>query len=183
MIGGDFDALLGAAQAGDETALVRLYRDLNPALVRFCGAQARGYGEDLAQEVWLATAKRLAAFVGDEKGFRAWVFTIARRRLIADWRVAGRRPERLSDPAELAEIAGGFEDVADASVLVDDAVQALVAGLPRAQAEIVLLRVVAGFDAEEVGSIVGRRAATVRVLQHRALRRLADRFAEEPVTK
>ena len=36
-----------------------------------------------------------------------------------------------------------------------------------------LLRVVAGLSTEEVAEITGRRAATVRVLQHRALRRLA----------
>ena len=64
-----------AAKAGDEAAVVRLYRDLNPALVRFLGAQAIGAGEDLAQEVWLAAAKGLESFSGDEAGFRAWIFT------------------------------------------------------------------------------------------------------------
>lgn len=183
MIGGDFDAVLVAAQAGDDAAVVRLYRDLNPALVRFLGAQAAGSGEDLAQEVWLAAAKGLESFSGDENGFRAWMFTIARRQLISHWRQARRRPHRATDPAALADLESSSEDDVDTGILADEAVLALVAGLSREQAEIVLLRVVAGFDAEQVGAIVGKRASTVRVLQHRALRRLAQRFAEEPVTK
>jgi RNA polymerase sigma-70 factor (ECF subfamily) len=36
------------------------------------------------------------------------------------------------------------------------------------------LRVIAGLDAEHVGRIMGKRPGTVRVLQHRGLRRLAE---------
>jgi len=43
----------------------------------------------------------------------------------------------------------------------------------------VLLRVVAGLDAEEVAAIVGKKAGAVRVLQHRALKRLSGRLARE----
>ncbi len=183
MIGADFDALLIAAQRGDEAAVGSLYRDLNPTLVRFLGAQAAGAGEDLAQEVWLAAANGLASFSGGEDGFRAWMFTIARRQLIAHWRRSRRRPQRVVDPAHLPELGASSEDEADSRILGDEAALALVTGLPREQAEIVLLRVVAGFDAEEVGAILGKRASTVRVLQHRALRRMARRFAQESVTK
>jgi RNA polymerase sigma-70 factor, ECF subfamily len=183
MIGDDFDALLAAARAGDEVSVTQLYRDLNPTLVRFLDAQAAGAGEDLAQEVWLAAATGLGSFSGDENGFRAWMFTIARRQLIAHWRRAGRRPQRAVDPAQLAALDIAAEGEPDARMLADEAVLALVAGLPREQAEIVLLRVVAGLDAEQVGVIVGKRASTVRVLQHRALRRIAERFASKAVTK
>jgi len=183
VIGADFDALLDAARSGDQAAVGRLYRDLNPVLVRFLDAQATGHGEDLSQEVWLAAARGLGSFSGDEPGFRAWMFTIARRQLVAHWRRAGRRRDQPRDPALLHDLGVASADEPDAELLADEAVQTLVAGLPRAQAEIVLLRVVAGFDAEEVAAIVGKRAATVRVLQHRALRRLAERLAEEPVTK
>ena len=58
----------------------------------------------------------------------------------------------------------------------DEAVRRIVSLLPRDQAEIVLLRVVAGLPVDEVAAITGRRPGTVRVLQHRALRRLAERL-------
>ena len=53
-----------------------------------------------------------------------------------------------------------------------------LACLPDAYAEIVLLRVVGGFDSNEVAQIVGRKAGTVRVMQKRALERLAELLAE-----
>ena len=43
----------------------------------------------------------------------------------------------------------------------------------------ILLRVVAGLDADSVGEILGKRPGTVRVLQHRGLERLAEALAEE----
>jgi RNA polymerase sigma-70 factor, ECF subfamily len=48
--------------------------------------------------------------------------------------------------------------------------------LPRDQAEVVLLRVLGDLDADQVAEIMGRSANWVRVTQHRALRRLADRL-------
>jgi RNA polymerase sigma-70 factor (ECF subfamily) len=54
---------------------------------------------------------------------------------------------------------------------------ALIATLPPDQAEVVMLRVVAGLDVTEVARILGKRPGTVRVLAHRGLRRLAQRLA------
>jgi RNA polymerase sigma-70 factor, ECF subfamily len=48
-----------------------------------------------------------------------------------------------------------------------------VATLPKDQAEIILLRVVAGLDTGQVARIVGKTPGAVRVAAHRGLRRLA----------
>ena len=45
--------------------------------------------------------------------------------------------------------------------------------LPPEQAEVVLLRVVAGLSADDVAEILGKSAGNVRVIQHRALAQLA----------
>ena len=54
-----------------------------------------------------------------------------------------------------------------------------IASLPPDQAEVVLLRVVGGLDVEEVAAIVGKKAGAVRVLQHRALKRLSGTLVSE----
>jgi RNA polymerase sigma-70 factor (ECF subfamily) len=46
------------------------------------------------------------------------------------------------------------------------------------QAEVVLLRVLGGLPVAEVAKIVEKKPGTVRVLQHRALRRLASETSE-----
>jgi RNA polymerase sigma-70 factor (ECF subfamily) len=49
----------------------------------------------------------------------------------------------------------------------------LIAELPKDQAEIIMLRVMAGLDTNTVARIVGKTPGAVRVAAHRALRRLA----------
>jgi RNA polymerase sigma-70 factor, ECF subfamily len=176
----EFESILVAAQAGGEWAIARLYREHNPGLLRFLASRAGDGGEDLAQETWMGVAHGLPNFTGDERAFRAWLFTIAHRRLVQRWRDVERRPSSPMAPEDLQAIAVGSDP--GESVTARAAAAELVAGLPPEQAEVVLLRVVGGFEAAEVGEIVGKSAGAVRVLQHRALKRLAERFSKETVT-
>jgi len=188
-LGDQFEGILTAAQDGGEWAVAILYRWLHPAVVGYLRARAGEEADDLASETWIAVARGLPGFSGDESAFRSWVFTIAHRRLIDYHRAAARRPRTRSlHPAEGDQREAPVEppakddpaaEVLDA-VAGDEAVERIMALLPREQAEIVLLRVVGGLSVEDVASITGRRPGTVRVLQHRALRRLADRL-EQPV--
>jgi len=66
--------------------------------------------------------------------------------------------------------------------LATEAALSLIGTLPPDQADVVLLRVLGGFDAGDVAAIMGKRAGTIRVLQHRALIRLAGILANEDVT-
>lgn len=180
----DFEEAWRAAQEGEEWGFVFLYRLMNPPLLRYLYAHVGGQAEDLASEVWLAVARASASFSGDEAGFRAWLFTIARRRVIQLWRERGRKPSLPVAPHELAELAGPGQVTEEAvDKLSAREVAALVTRLlPAAQAEVVLLRVVAGLDVTQVAELLGKRAGTVRVLQHKALRRLATIFSSERVT-
>jgi len=51
------------------------------------------------------------------------------------------------------------------------------------QAEVVILRVIGDLGVDEVATIMGKRRGTVRVLQHRALRRLAQVLETQGVTR
>ena len=58
----------------------------------------------------------------------------------------------------------------------------LIKSLPREQAEIIMLRVVAGLDTSDVARIVGKTPGAVRVAAHRGLRRLAGQVTQTGVT-
>jgi RNA polymerase sigma-70 factor (ECF subfamily) len=175
---GEFEAVLAAAQEGQEWAVVVLFRDLQPRLLRFLRAQEPRVADDLAAEVWLAVASGIGGFTGDEPGFRAWVFTIARRRLIDHARRAVRRRTDVSEGGvfERLEASDAPEKEAIDNLGAQDAVTLVFELLPQEQAEVVLLRVLGDLDADQVAEIMGRSANWVRVTQHRALRRLADRL-------
>jgi RNA polymerase sigma-70 factor (ECF subfamily) len=179
MIGPSFEAVLAAAADGDELAFRALWRDLQPGLLRYLHAFAPGSGEDLASETWLRIVKGLPAFTGDERAFRAWVFTVARHRAVDRWRRATRHRDELVPLDALAHLPGP-DDPATAAVdtIASQAAITLIATLPPDQAEVVLLRVVAGLDVAEVATITGKRPGYVRVLAHRALRRLAQQLSQ-----
>jgi RNA polymerase sigma-70 factor (ECF subfamily) len=62
------------------------------------------------------------------------------------------------------------------------AVLVVIASLPRDQAEIIMLRVVAGLDTRHVAELVGKSPGAVRVAAHRGLRRLASLMSQTDVT-
>ena len=165
------------ARQGDEDAITELYRHFNPPLLRFLKGRLPSAAEDVAAEVWVSVAKGLTTFQGDDRDFRAWLFATARRRSIDHLRRMGRRP-RLKQMESAEELASLSVEPSQAGeqLEVDEAVRELVAGLSQEQAEVLLLRVVAGLSSEEVAHIVGKSEGTVRVIQHRAIKRLAEKF-------
>lgn len=182
-LGTQFESVLAAAQTGEEWAVAGLYRDLHPAVLRYLIHREPAEAEDLAAEAWIDVAGALPGFQGDEHAFRRLVFSIARRRLIDHRRRRGRRRTDPVPTESLGPLPGGdAEDEAVTRLSTRELLDRIVASLPEDQAEVVLLRVIGGFTAEEVGAIIGRRAGTVRVLQHRALSRLARILSLERVT-
>ena len=183
VIGAAFGSVLARAQNGDEEAFARLFRDVQPGLLGYLRVIASGGAEDVAGETWLNVVSGLAGFRGDENAFRAWVFTIARRRAIDAGRARSRRPTVPLDQDESADRLT-VRDSADLALeaISTQTVVALLSALPREQAEIILLRVVAGLDAKDVARMVGKSQGAVRVAAHRGLRRLAALVDKTGVT-
>jgi len=183
VIGEEFAEVLAAAQEGSEAAFSRLWRDGNPPLLRYARVVAAEGAEDVAAETWLQVVRGLSGFRGDEQAWRAWLFTTARRRAIDQARRRSRRPAGPLDevPAGLLPAMPDAADLAIERISTSSAI-ALLAGLPAIQAEVILLRVVAGLDTEAVAQLVGRSPGAVRVAAHRGLRRLAGILAEAGVT-
>jgi RNA polymerase sigma-70 factor (ECF subfamily) len=183
VIGTGFADTLTAAQEGDEEAFTRLWRDGNPALLRYLRVTAPEAAEDIAADTWVHVVRRLSRFRGDESAWRAWLFTTARRRTIDH---ARRRSRHAAAP--ISDVSSA--DLPLTSDSADEALEhlstrsaiATLAELPTAQAEVILLRVVAGLDTDAVARIVGRSPGAVRVAAHRGLRRLAQNLAEAGVT-
>ena len=178
MIGPSFPAVLAAAQRGDERAFAVLWRDLQPAVLRYLRVAAPAAAEDLAADTWMSIIRGLDRFRGDEPGFRALVFTAARHRAL-DWHRQASRTPFVVVPVEAVEDRPAPDDPAEAVLEAQStrAALALIAELPRSQAEVLALRMVAGLDVAQVARIVGKRPGAVRTLTHRGLRRLAERLA------
>ena len=176
----EFDRTLRAAQAGDEAAFVRLFRDVQPVLLRYLTALGGPLAEDAAADTWVNVVRGMKDFSGDESGWRAWVLTIGRARLVDAQRRAARSPFPVDAERELADRAAADDVLASAQELVTtEAAVALVRRLPQDQAEAVLLRHLAGLDVATAARVLGKKPAAVRVCAHSGLKRLAALLARE----
>ena len=172
--GEQFESVLAGARAGAEWAWERLYRDLAPTVIGYLRSHGAAEPEDLAGETFLHAVRGIGAFQGDERDFRAWLFTIAHRRLIDERRRRGRRPVQPEEPEVLAERLGEGGDVGEEALerIGDDRVRAVLAMLPDDQRTVLLLRILGDMTIEEIAAIVGKRVGAVKALQRRALRRI-----------
>jgi RNA polymerase sigma-70 factor (ECF subfamily) len=183
VVGEDFAALLAAAQGGSDEAFAALWRDTNPALLRYLRVLTPEHAEDVAAETWVQVVRGLPRFIGDETAWRAWLFTTARRRLLDQARLRKRHPAEPLDDVSPAEIprTPDAEQLAMEN-MATEAAMSLVSRLPQQQAEVIMLRVVAGLDTEVVAEMLGRSPGAVRVAAHRGLKKLATLLSGAGVT-
>ncbi|TDU74602.1 RNA polymerase sigma-70 factor (ECF subfamily) [Streptomyces sp. KS 21] len=175
----DMSLRVRAAQEGDEAAFGELFRAVQPGLLRYLGVLVGAEAEDVASETWLQIARDLASFQGDYDGFRGWVATIGRNRALDLLRSRRRRPVSSVPVEDLLGDRPAADDTEGAALagIGTTAALALIAALPRDQAEAVLLRVVMDLDAETAARVLGKRSGAVRMASHRGLRKLAKRLA------
>ena len=171
-----FDEVLAAAQAGAAWAFEQLYRDLAPSVTAYLRLHGAAEPDDLASETFIGVFTGLSGFSGDEDALRGWVFTIAHRRLVDDWRRRSRRPQVADDPGDLsAHVGGDVED--DVLVRVGaEHVERLCGALPADQRSVLLLRILADLTVEQVAEVLDRSVGSVKALQRRGLRTLRERL-------
>jgi RNA polymerase sigma-70 factor (ECF subfamily) len=163
---------LAAAQRGDEASFTALFRATQPAVLRYLRVVAGHRAEDLAAETWLQVVRGLSSFSGAEPAaFRGWVMSIARHRWMDDMRASARRPDvalyALPDRPAESDVAASVDEI-----ITTEAALALIARLPRDQAEVVALRFIADLDVAGTAELLRKQPGTVRVLAHRGLKRL-----------
>jgi RNA polymerase sigma-70 factor, ECF subfamily len=185
-----FTAVLQRAQAGDTASFEHLFTTYQPLLLRYLRGCEAPAAEDCCGEVWLAVAKGLRKFRGDESHFRAWVFTIARNQL-AEYRRRAVRRAHLSaasldtESLEAGGLSGGtidstgteaVDEIVLRSLSGQEAVDLLRVNLLPDQLDVVLLRVLAGLEISAIAEMLGHSENWVRVTHHRALQRLSARI-------
>ena len=171
----DLRTALRHARRGDEDGFRLLYRAVQPGLLRFLRVLVGEDAEDVASETWLQVARDLDSFSGDVTDFRRWVVTIARNRATDLARRQQRRPvvtEQLDTVQDLP--SGDDTEIAVVASVSTEAALALIATLPRDQAQAVLLRVLLGFDANTAALVLGKRAGAVRTAAYRGLNKLNE---------
>ncbi|WP_461079616.1 RNA polymerase sigma factor [Streptomyces deserti] len=180
---GELGAAVARAQEGDEAAFAVAYRLVQPGLLGYLRGLVGEDAEDVASDAWLEIARDLGRFKGDGAGFRGWTATIARHRALDHLRRRRVRPRAATLEQDVLELPGpqSTHEQALEAMSTEYALE-LVRGLPRDQAEAVLLRVVVGLDGPAAARVLGKRPGAVRTAAYRGLKRLAKQLGVESVT-
>ncbi|MGH2956879.1 MAG: RNA polymerase sigma factor [Solirubrobacterales bacterium] len=171
-------ALIGRLQSGDEDAFEQLYDLYSAPIFAYLrvALHDRGDAEDATQDVFVKVLEALPEYEVRSVPFRVWLFRVARNHAIN--LNAKRRRSRPEDPDVLARRADldqvrrrpeeELEDPASEVVIT------MMARLPPAQRQALVLHHVLGLSVSEVSSVLERSPNAVRLLERRAIARLRD---------
>lgn len=179
----ELERLARLAGTGDRSALEEFLRRIKGPVVRFCrskliGSTGTHTADDVAQEVLLAVCEALPRYRPDGSSVMAFVFGIARFKLVDAFRASGRNHSVPSDSLpESPDPEPGPELAAVLSTEVVRLRAALQMLLPHHR-EVLGLRVAMGYSGAEVASLLGTTPGAVRVTQHRALVKLRGILAD-----
>ena len=191
------EQLVVALRDGDEGAFIALVGRYGPLMLRVASTYVRtpAVAEEVVQETWLAVLEGIGRFEG-RSSLKTWLFRIlanrAKTRGEREARclpfscVAARgedddgpavEPDRFLGadhprwPSHWAAAPGDWATVPDVRLLSQETlahVRDAITGLPERQQEVIVLRDVEGWSAEEVCNALGVSEVNQRVLLHRA---------------
>lgn len=183
------DRVLDRACKGETEALSLLYRRFLPGIFGYIAARVPDHAsaEDLTSDVFLAMVENISRLkTRDEPGFIAWLLQIARATVAGYYRKQGKQPALL--PLDRAfgkdqQVNRSALAVASGSLVSDPVHQAEVGeewyhlvramnALTEDQRQVLIGRLVLGYDIATVARIVGKKANAVKALQFRALHSL-----------
>jgi RNA polymerase sigma-70 factor (ECF subfamily) len=179
--------LLEQARQGETRALSTLYRRFLPAIFGYIAMRVpdRVTAEDLTSEVFLQMIEGIHHLKAtDEAGFAAWLLRIARVAVAGYYRKRARQPMLVplsdesweemytaslvvspntssGDPASWMETREEWQTVAQA-----------INALTEEQRQVLVGRLILGYDVATVARMIGKKANAVKALQFRALKSL-----------
>ncbi|MGH2497194.1 MAG: RNA polymerase sigma factor [Ktedonobacteraceae bacterium] len=179
---------LEQARRGEPEAQSILYRQFLPGVFAYIAARTpdRATAEDLTSEVFLKMVEGISQLrASDEAGFAAWLLQIARITVAGYYRKRERLPVLVSlEPEDREEEApGNYKALVSIYLSVDPAqivethetwqsvVDAMNA-LTEEQRQVLIGRLILGYDVATVARMIGKKANAVKALQFRALQSL-----------
>ncbi len=185
----EFEQQVDQARHGEPEALSVLYRRFLPGIFGYVAARVpdRATAEDLTSEVFLKMVEGISHLQAkDEATFAAWLFRIARITVAGYYRKRENQPTIVSltavaweggeDGEEAVAIPAHHPDSdpvrqAEARDEWNEVVKAINT-LTEEQRQVLISRLILGYDVATVARMIGKKSNAVKALQFRALHSL-----------
>lgn len=168
---GELAELIRGSKRGDNVALAKLCAYMYAQIYAFLYyrvAQPED-AEDLTSEVVLRMINALKRQRGN---FHAWMYRIAKNRLVDYYRQRAVRQEISLADVPQRELVG-TEDFSE-QVVTKEKLRKGMEHLTDEQKQVIILKFIQGYNNREVAYIVGKSVGAIKVLQFRALKALRE---------
>ena len=187
------DRQLDRARRGEPEALSALYRRFLPGVFGYIAARVpdRATAEDLTSDVFVQMVESISRLrASDEASVASWILQIARVTVAGYYRKREHQPAFVSlEPRE--EEPGASWGIPDNNPNYDpvrsaeahdewDAVVKAINALTEDQRQVLVGRLILGYDVATVARMIGKKANAVKALQFRALQRLQRLLGKQP---
>jgi RNA polymerase sigma factor (sigma-70 family) len=135
--------------------------------------------DGLANDVMVEVFGALPRFKGGESALRGFMFHVARKRLIDDYRKQSRRLDQSLglDGHDLAVPANGIDEM-----LGLERAKALLSQLTDDQRDVLMLRVLCDLSIAEVSTALGKPVTAIKALQRRGIASLRKKISAATVS-
>ncbi len=170
----DIPSLIARSKQGDEEAFGQLYDCFAQRIFRYVRIKIQNWEEaqDVLQEVFTKAFLGLKRLELKDLNFTAWLYRIASNTINDHFRKKYSKPEPLEidEGIDVQDNTSLFEEVAVSSDLA--IVRASFKQLSVTYRQVLELRFFQDLSLEEVATALGKSNLAVRILQHRALKKV-----------
>lgn len=167
----EIEILVAASQRGDSGAFGKLYDFFVSSIYRYVYYRVGSEeAEDLTELVFLKTWENIRTYRQDNRRFSAWLFRIAHNVVVDFYRSNHFQGILSEDLPDLRKEANSIERAHrhfDQQLLGQ-----AMKNLKDHYRQILILKYMNDLSNEEIGQIMGRSQAALRILQYRALKSL-----------
>lgn len=176
------DVTLKRASEGDKQAFGDLYEEYLDQIYRYIYFRVASEfeAEDLTETVFLNAWEALPKLAAKESGlrnFRAWLYRIAHNVVVDHHR--DNKPEISLDEALGLPDAGANPESAMLNSLDSQELAGAISRLEANLQQVLVCRFINQLSHAETANIMGINPGNVRVLQHRALKKMAQLLGED----
>ena len=170
-------ACLCAIAAGEAQAFTSIVDRWQSRLINFFYRSVgnRADAEDLAQETFL-DLYRAASRYNAQGTFNAFIFTLARRRLIDSYRKKARRPLDFVDPTDF--LMQQQTEQTNQNREIEEAFHRALAALPEQQRNAILMLQQQGLSYDEIATALDASLSAVKTWIHRARTHLRNELKD-----
>ncbi len=172
-----FDSCLPKAQTGDPVAITLLWKMFSPKIRSYAARLDANAFDDITSETWISVLRSMGRFSGSRREFESFVLSICRRRAIDIWRKENKFGDGADVIVELPSSDPTPEEVVSSREDLEH-IRLMLEVLPEKQRNVVALRYLEEMSFSELSQLSGSSESTLRVVNHRALAKLAEHVAK-----